>query len=242
MEGISQAQLLALEEAVQADAGAACFPALAEAHRRAGLLAEAERIVRSGLDRNPDAADGRLVLGFVLLDQGRTEEARLELESLTAGVLASHGISLPPGPGASPPAADPDAEASISDAELDDAFGQAETDTDELIDPNRVAAAAVAHLEATADDDIDEMPLADALEPGSAFATATMAGLLEQQGDETGAERIRAALEPAAASATPEVAAETLGGSAVLDEHPASRPDLIGTLERWLTNLRGDRP
>jgi hypothetical protein len=73
-------------------------------------------------------------------------------------------------------------------------------------------------------------PAPDVLEPGSAFATETMAGLLEQQGDESGAERIRAALDPAAPTTSEGVREMT------------TPPDVIGTLERWLTNLRGDRP
>jgi hypothetical protein len=212
--GSSEDRLAALERAVEQDPGAPGFGALAEAHRRAGRLGAAERVARRGLDRDPGSRDGTLALGLVLMEQGRTSEARGVLARLLDEAVASHTEGPPP------------AEASLSEAELDLAFERAETDRDELIDPNRVAEAAVAHVDAAADDGIDESAGRDAL-IGGAFATATMAELLERQGDETGASRIRAALgAPAAASA---------------GHGSARRQQWIDTLERWLGNLRGDR-
>ena len=212
---------MALEEAVEADPGAGSFAALAEVHRLAGRLDQAERVARQGLDCKPESTEGRLVLALALLDQGRIAEAREELERMSTEVLTTHGVSAQP------------QDDSVSDAELDDAFEQAETDTDELIDPNRVAEEAVAHADFHADagEDLDDGDVASTLEPGSAFATATMAELLERQGDEGGAERIRAALGPADDSSTEEVAA---------DDHDLQH--WIDTLERWLSNIRGDRP
>jgi len=52
------------------------FAMLAEGHRRAGMLDQAEQMVRSGLEAHPDCAEGALVLALVLIDQGRDEEAR----------------------------------------------------------------------------------------------------------------------------------------------------------------------
>jgi len=228
LKGISQAQLERLEQAVRVDAGAAGFPALAEVYRRAGRFDEAERVARDGLEHKPDETEGRMVLAFVLLDQGRVEESRAMFERLTQGVLASQGIDASPESAAS--FDDGDADGALSDAELEDAFLQAETDTDELIDPNKVAAEAVAHLDASAEEGIDEVSASNALEPGSAFATATMAELLEQQGDESGALRIRAALE------------SRIGPAADGDRGaPSGGGEVIETLERWLANLRGDR-
>ena len=216
MNVISEERLAALERAVEQDPGAAGFAALAEAHRRAGRLAAAERVARRGLERNPDAREGRLALGLALLDQGRSSEARGVLARLLDDEVEAHAATAAPQPDA------------LSEAELDEAFDHAETDTDELIDPNRVAAAAVAHVDAGADDGLDEGAAPDALAIGGAFATATMAELLERQGDETGASRIRAALgSPAARRA---------------GHGSARRQQWIDTFERWLGNLRGDRP
>lgn len=236
--GISPEQLSALEAAVKADPRAPAFAALAELHRRAGRLAEAESVAREGLAHAPDAAEGRLVLACVLLEQGRSEDARTELEWLTGDVLTAHGI---PSGGA----AEPD----LSDAELDDAFEQAETDTDELIDPNRVAEEAVVRVDARAGDGLREAGAADAtggdphgaggedILSGSAFVTATMAELLERQGDARGARRIRDALEPAPAVASRAGSPVAAGGPAA----DSGRQRRIDTLERWLHNIRGDR-
>jgi predicted Zn-dependent protease len=220
--GISSEQQAALEEAVEADPGTGCFAALAEVHRLAGRLDQAERVARQGLDRKPESTEGRLVLTLALLDQGRIAEAREELERMSTEVLTSQGVS-----------AQPEAD-SVSEAELDDAFDQAETDHDELIDPNRVAEEAVAHVDFHADtgEETDDADAASTLEPGSAFATATMAELLERQGDEGGAERIRASLGRAANSPMEQQVAA--------DDH--DRAYRIETLERWLSNIRGDRP
>ena len=157
------------------------------------------------------------MLAITLLDQGRPAEARTELECLTLDVLAAHGIDV-----SSP------AHEEISESELDKAFAQAETDADQLIDPNRVAEEAVVHVDIGADEELAEG--LDALEPGSAFATATMAELLEAQGDETSAQRIRAALDPSTPAAPQKASQEDL-----------RREQLVATLEGWLTNLRGDR-
>ena len=80
----------------------------------------------------------------------------------------------------------------------------------------------------------DDDPLDDA-EPGAgaelppSFATATMAELLENQGELEGASRIRAGL-----------AAERPGFARVPSTRP-SRQAVISTLERWLHNVRGER-
>lgn len=235
MSHTSSQLLTALEDAVRADPGATCFAALAEAYRRAGRLAESEAVAREGLERKPEGREGRLVLALTLLDQGRVDAARAELER-----LAKHVLLTPDVPTAAP--AGPDREG-LSDSELDAAFARAETDTEELIDPNRVAEEAVARVDVGASDGLDEG--ADALEPGSAFATATMARLLEAQGDEKGARRIRSALggAPADAAATPRSKhppdSPAAAPGARQEEH--RRDQRLATLERWLANLRGGR-
>lgn len=56
------------------------FEQLAEAHRREGLLDEAIRICRVGLQAQPYAVSGRVALGRALFDKGALEEAEAEFE------------------------------------------------------------------------------------------------------------------------------------------------------------------
>lgn len=219
MNGIDPAQLAELEAAVESDPGAPGFAALAEAHRRAGRAREAEQVARRGLAEAPDSLEGRLVLALVLLEEGREDDARRQLGPLVAERLAASGFSFK-----ERTESDRAPDADVSDAELELAFREAETDPDRLITPNRVAEEALAQVDAGAAEGIDE----SVLEPGSAFATATMAELLARQGDARGAERIRAALE---SRPRPQSADTSAGG----------RERRIATLERWLANIRGGR-
>jgi hypothetical protein len=61
------------------DATETSFIRLAEAHRREGLVQDAIRICREGLQRLPTSLRGRIVLGQCLLDQGAIGEAIVEL-------------------------------------------------------------------------------------------------------------------------------------------------------------------
>lgn len=113
----------------------------------------------------------------------------------------------------------------ITDQELEAAFARAEPETDQMLDADGVAQAAIQAADRALADESDQP-----LELGERFATASMAALLEQQGDERGALQIRAALGSASAP--------------VSRDKPASssrshRDRVIGTLEQWLTNLRG---
>ena len=105
-EGASQ-QLERLEAAVTADPGATGFSALAELHRRAGRLADAEARVRAGLALKPDAWEGRVALALVLLDRGLDVEARDELERLLEADAALQGLSLTEEPANAIPVASP---------------------------------------------------------------------------------------------------------------------------------------
>jgi hypothetical protein len=124
---------------------------------------------------------------------------------------------------------------SLSDAELDDAFEQAETDAEQLIDPNRVAQEAILHADSGAAEGLRVDSAEGPLGPGQAFLTETMANLLDRQGDARGAARIRAAL---AAEASPRREAPPRR-----DQHLARvqrRTRTVAVLERWLANLRRD--
>jgi tetratricopeptide (TPR) repeat protein len=200
-----------LEAAAAADASA--FPALAEALRREGRPAEAERAARQGLERKPGCAAAGLALGLALLDQGRIEEARQELEQAAGEALAAFGageaVSLLADP-ISPHGAAAKFDGDITDQELDQAFVDAEADRDQILDADDVAEQAIRQV---------ELAPADEIPPPSAFETHTMAELLERQGDAHGADRIRSAL-----------AASAPGHD--------RRERIVATLERWLENLK----
>ena len=136
-----------------------------------------------------------------LLDEGRVEEAR----ELLVGALAVDG---------------PDS--GISERELERAFEDARPETDRMLDADSVAHAAMRQADHLLEGD------GDLEEVGQEFQTATMAELLERQGDPSGASRIRAALSaPKPPAARPPAA------------DPRSIQAMIATLERWLENLRG---
>jgi hypothetical protein len=263
VDDASAEQQSRLEAVVAAYAGAAGFPALAELYRRSDRLADAEAVARAGLAVAPDSLEGRAVLALVLMDRGRQQDARQELEQLAVSCVAAHAL----------PAA-PDAASGLSQAELDAAFDDAETDAEALIDPNRVAEEAIDHADAGAEGLVEESPLAEA----GPFATRTMAELLERQGDVDGAARIRAALggadgamrtggervdadgamrtqeprddaaaetgadaERAAPPARSSDAASRRGSGHARPPGDTSRGVIIAVLERWLDNARRAR-
>jgi hypothetical protein len=202
-------EIARLEARCREDADA--LPALAEAYRRRGDAAAAERAARRAVARRPDGAEARAVLSLVLFDQG----PRRELEALAAVALAAFA-----------PAADLGAE--LTDGELDRAFANAEPDSDQVVDADRIAQEVLFG----ADPDAGEL----VGRPDSSFATRTMAELLARQGDTEGASRIRASLaaESAALERGWDWGQPSAGGS------PARR-ERLETLEQWLENLRGGR-
>jgi tetratricopeptide (TPR) repeat protein len=155
--------------------------ALAESHRRAGRPADAERAARAGLERAPSALRLRVVLALALLEQGRADAAKRELEH-SLGASAEFPTEL-------------------SEQEFEAAFESAEPEAENLVDADRVAEQALREA---------ELGPADEIGPAGAdsvFATRTMAELLERQGDREGAARIRSRIErartaPSAPSAT----------------------------------------
>lgn len=204
-----------LEAAVAVDASA--LPALAEALRREGRPAEAERAARQGLERKPGSAAAGLALALALLDQGRVEEARRELERAAGEALAPYGAGEPASSAAgadSRPALAEGFGGELTDQELERAFGDAEADRDQILDAYDIAEQAIRQVDLAPQDEIAE--------PGT-FETHTMADLLESQGDARGAERIRSALTAPAAPDTDR------------------REGIIATLEGWLENLKQGR-
>jgi hypothetical protein len=60
----------------------AAFGAIAERFRRGGALERAVSLCREGLQKFPDHVSARVTLGWSLLDLGKYDEARLELEQV----------------------------------------------------------------------------------------------------------------------------------------------------------------
>ena len=185
------------------------FAMLAEGHRRAGLLDQAEQLARSGLDEHPDCAEGALVMALVLLDQSQDEEARRVIADWADTNL---GVEV-----TGEPVSGETFDAEVSDGELEVAFESAETDRDEVIDADAIAQQAVSET---------EFDLADEfVSPDSSFATRTVADLLAQQGDEQRASRIRAMMDSSA------------GDTVVKTQDRNARK--IERLEHWLINIQG---
>jgi hypothetical protein len=212
----TEAQRLSeLRSLVARDPAVPGFATLAELHRRARRFAEAERVLHAGLGRRPDDLAARALLALVLWDQGRDADARAELSRVASALV--------------PEAAASAASGAVSEAELDHAFAEAETDAEQLIDPNRVAAEAILQADAGAAEGLREDSAEPAYAAGQAFVTETMARLLDRQGDARGAARIRAALT-----------AEESAPSEQRRAREKRRARSLAVLERWLANLRRD--
>lgn len=212
-------EIARLEALLGADPAAPAFPALAEANRRAGRLEEAERVAREGLRRRPELVAGRVALALVLLDLGRVEEARAELERVLEDV-PDHPLAL-----ASFARAGGTALEALADDEIEGAFAEAEASVGEMVDANHVAARA---LQAA---DLDEPEGVFPADPDSLFATPTVANLLESQGHGAEAAALREELARRSRGEAP-------ASGAAAD---AQREHVIATLERWLENLRRTR-
>lgn len=221
-----------LEALVAGDLRSAALPALAEANRKAGNAAEAERIARRGLDANPACATLHVTLSLALFDLDRAEEARRQLElALEAQTgTASPELGSAPTPTRAPapgwralppvPAAPPEILEAIGDSEIEAAFDSASPEREEMISADAIAQAAVQQVDFESGDEADseEIPI----------VTHTVANLLEQQGHRDGARTLR----------------ELLGAPRDCEPpspdpgHEEGRSTVISTLERWLQNLR----
>jgi hypothetical protein len=186
------------------------FAMLAEGHRRAGMLDQAEDLARCGLAEQPDCAEGALVLALVLMDLRREEEARRLIADWTERYLGVEVTDDSVSAGTFG--------AEVSDGELDVAFESAETDRDQVIDADTIAQQAVSETEPDLGDEF--------VSPGSSFATRTVADLLAQQGDVQRASQIRKMVK----SSVSDTEVKKRDCSALKIER----------LERWLINVRGE--
>ncbi len=220
-------QEVARLEAQDAAPGAPSFPARAEAQRRAGRPDEARRIAEEGLAESPQRLAGRVALALALIDLGEIESAKDELGAVLATEpghpvaraawtpLQGEAADALPAVVAEGEAAAESPLAALDEAELEDAFAEAEAEPDEMMTANHVAEAALRAVE-------DGGPEGVRLDEDSPFATETVASLLEEQGDAASAEAIRSTL----ARRAPQAPADF------------DRERVVATLERWLDNLR----
>jgi len=227
-------EIARLEADLGGDPSASAFPALAEANRRAGRAKEAERVAREGLRERPSFVAGRVALSLALLDLGRADEARTELirvlemdphhapaaDPLQRFDSLDHGAM-------DEPEETPDLLGDLAEAELENAFQDAEAQPDEMMSANRVAAAVVRGVDGDEPEGVMPIPT------DSPFATETVAGLLDQQNHRGEAEAMRESLVAGPASAM--LVAEP---GVALHDTINQRARVIATLERWLENLR----
>jgi tetratricopeptide (TPR) repeat protein len=71
-----------LRRRVELDPASIAFAALAEEYRRGGQFEDAIAICEAGLQRHPAYLSARVTLGRALLETGRFEEARAQLEQV----------------------------------------------------------------------------------------------------------------------------------------------------------------
>ena len=108
-----------LRRRVQTDPASIAFAALAEEYRRAGRFEEAIETCTAGLTRHPAYVSARVTLGRALLETGRFQDARAELEHVLRAapenLAAIRGLAeihhrlrnLPEGSDEHPPVSDP---------------------------------------------------------------------------------------------------------------------------------------
>jgi hypothetical protein len=192
----------------------------AEAKRRAGHPEQARRLAEAALVDEPHDHAGRAVLALACLDLGDLAGARRALEPLVSRLAPAAHAPLDAGPTLDdePFAVQSDPLEDLAENELEHAFAQVESEAVEVWTTNRVAEAALRSVEAGRPEGVAELA-----EPESPFATETVATLLERQGDPERARAIRRTLEP-------EVEVEA--------DVPEPHKHWVGTLERWLDNLR----
>jgi hypothetical protein len=192
----------------------------AEAKRRAGHSEQARRLAEVGLVDEPHHFAGRAVLALACLDLCDLEGARRALEPVVTRLAALAPEPLDAGPALDdePFAVQSDPLEDLAENELEHAFAQVEAESVEVWTTNRVAEAALRSVEGGRPEGV-----VDLAEPASPFATETVATLLERQGDPERARAVRRTIEREA-----EASGET----------PEAHQHWIGTLERWLDNLR----
>ena len=216
------------------------FAAAAEQHRRDSDAHAAITLAEQGLARHPNNGRGRVALALALLDAGEPARAKLELERLLQSgefPASADGRGAAAAVPAAPTEAAPTFEHAVADHEIEDAFADAETNPDEMMDANTVVEQTLRGeaFDAIEPFDVSEHPT---------YATRTMASLLEQQGRPAEASALRTSLGEAHVSADSapgwDGAAGDSGGSTErgADAAALERRRSLATLESWLRNVR----
>jgi len=210
----------------------------AEAERRAGRPEQARRLAEAALVEEPYELSGRLVLALACLDLNDSEGARRALEPAIASwsLDSPQPLALGPVPDEAF-AVQSDPLADLAENELERAFAHAESESAEVWTTDRVAEAVLreveqgepegVHLGESEGVHLGESEGVHLGESDSPFATETVAQLLDRQGEPERAQAIRRVLEGDANAVSP-----------AADE----RKRWMGTLERWLDNLRRASP
>jgi hypothetical protein len=183
---------------VEDDPGAPEFPALAEALRRSGLVERAREVAEAGLESAPSRLAGRVALALVRMDLGELSQGRAELARVLDEMIAPYRVDVEPEapltPVTSADAARPQAPSAdlsaVGEHEIDAAFDVAGPQTEGMHSPNTMAQS-VLDAEAPFEPPSTDYDVASS----RPFATRTMAGLLEQQGDHDRAASIRTSLQ-----------------------------------------------
>lgn len=216
-----------LEAQVALDPGCADYPALAEVLRRRGEVERALGVAEAGVAAAPDRLAGRVALGLALLDAGLESEARQALIRVLDAALAPHRVGVDHKPSA----------AQGSEAALEEAPPQ----VDETASGDQTT-----KRDLEGDRPSPPTPRkprrarAQKTPPPGLFRTATMADLLDRQGDRRGAEAIRREL--ASVRNVGDVADYTGSGEKLKEvsalESRGEDDRTIKKLERWLRNLQ----
>jgi hypothetical protein len=204
--------------------------AAAERCRREGDAEAAIALAETGLVQAPQSACCRIALALALLDTGDRARAGLELER----VLAFAEPSTRP----VPPEAPLTFGRGVGDDEIEDAFAEAESNPDEMMDANRV-------VEQTLRGEAFDLETPFDVSAHPTYATRTMASLLEKQGRPDQATALRTTLDVASDPAVPagtnprvEPVSENAQRPAAKDAVSASRDRSVATLEGWLRNVQ----
>lgn len=72
------------EDMLEADPDSFCFAPLAELYRKSGLLDEAIRVAKQGVEKHPDYVGGLIALGRASFDNGLKQESRQAFEKVVA--------------------------------------------------------------------------------------------------------------------------------------------------------------
>jgi len=193
------------------DSESAELAARAESARRAGQLDRARELAGAALESAAAHPAAHVAYVLALIDSGDLVSAHRALEH---AYTALGGVVEP-----SEDAREAAPLAALADDELEYAFDAAEAQRDEMHDANHVAAATLELVEEGTPEGVD---LASADSP---FATETVAGLLERQGQRARADEVRSA-------------ARMRGQFREQRLDEVHRERVVATLTRWLDNLR----